>query len=72
VACKEITALLNSYPLQEDLVKEIAIHSLENVDLIERYPYYVARRTVEQEKDDSIEIDGRPLWVSRTYTSLMR
>jgi hypothetical protein len=72
VACKEITTFLKSYPLQEDLVKEIAIHSLENVDLIERYPYYVARRTVEQEKEDSIEIDGRPLWVSRTYTSLMR
>jgi hypothetical protein len=72
VACKEITALLKSYTLEDDLLKEIAIHALENVDLIERYPYYVARRTVEQEKDDSIDINERTLWVSRAYTSLMR
>ena len=72
VACKEITALLNAYPLEENLLNEIAIHALENVDLIERYPYYVARKTVEQEEDDSIEINERSLWVSRAYTSLMR
>jgi len=72
VACKEITTLLKSYSLEEDLLKEIAICTLENVDLMERYPYYVARRKVEQEKDDSIDIIERPLWVSRAYTSLMR
>jgi len=71
VACKAISAQLSAYSLDEQL-KEIAIHALENVDLIERYPHYVARMKIKQEKDDSVDVIDRPLWVSRTFTSLMR
>jgi hypothetical protein len=71
VACKEITFLLNKSNLDKKVLKAIVIHALENVRLIERYSEYLKRIKPKMEKD-YVEIESYTLWISRTYTSIIR
>lgn len=72
VACKSINRQLTSYRLKQEQIMAITIFALENVGLIERYTDYLTRMTAAKQKNDFIDINEYNLFVSRTYTSLMR
>lgn len=73
VACREISTFLKAYQIEDSLLKDITIHALESVNLIERYRFYVLRKHVEGISiNDVVDIEKRGLWVSRTYRSILR